>query len=148
MVLACTLVHLSTAYTLQQLPVAVLRLKNQAGVRTGLRQMAQMLLVRAAQTTANTHGSTDKSCVLELDPRPSMPEHVCSCADVWALEKRVDRLESLVEQMMTALTSSDDMLLLEREGSKCFIANEGLTSNRPAKLLRTQLLQIMKSAKM
>ena len=69
--------------------------------------------------------------------------HSCSCLDLFALEARTGRLESVMRDILQALTTSDDMLLLEREGAKCFIAQDGLVNERPAKLLRTHLLKII-----
>ena len=148
-VLFCTLLYSSTAY-LTQLPQPVLRLKEQAAIRKGLRDLAQVCLARGSHlVSSNTvkcvpHATENSEH--QLHPRPNHTP-TCSCADVFALERRVDRLEHIIEELMHALTTCDDMLLLEREGAKCLIAEEGLTKTRSVKLLRAHLKDIMQRHK-
>lgn len=147
-VLFCTLIYSSLAY-LTRLPQPVLRLKEQAGVRKELRDLAQVCLARGtlfvSSNTVKCAPHTENS-ELQLHPRPNHTP-TCSCADVFALERRIDRLEHIIEELMHALTTCDDMLLLEREGAKCFIAEEGLTKTRSVKLLRAHLQDIMQKHK-
>ena len=148
-ILFCTLLYSSTAY-LTRLPQPVLRIKEHAEIRKELRNLAQVCLTRATHlVSSNTvkckaHFTDDTE--LLLYPRPNHPP-TCSCADVFALERRIDRLEHIIEELMHALTTCDDMLLLEREGAKCFIAEEGLTKTRSVKLLRAHLKDIMQRHK-
>lgn len=145
--LFCTLLYSSTAYLIR-LPQPVLRLKEHAAVREGLRNLAQVCLARGTHLVsaniAKCEAQHADDTELELLPRPTP---TCSCADVFALERRIDRLEHVIEELMRALTTCDDMLLLEREGVKCFIAEEGLTKSRPVKLLRAHLKDIMQRHK-
>ena len=61
------------------------------------------------------------------------------------LRTRVQRLEDLLERAMFALTNSDDLALVERQATSTYIVDEGLTKRRPARLMRTSLLAIMRS---
>ena len=61
------------------------------------------------------------------------------------LRTRVQRLEDLLERAMFALTNSDDLALVERQATSTYIFDEGLTKRRPARLMRTSLLAIMRS---
>ena len=146
-ILFCTLLYSSTAYLIE-LPQPVLRLKEHAAVRKELRNLAQVCLARGTHLVsaniAKCKAQLADDTELELLPRPTP---TCSCADVFALERRIDRLEHVIEELMRALTTCDDMLLLEREGVKCFIAEEGLTKSRPVKLLRAHLKDIMQRHK-
>lgn len=148
-ILFCTLLYSSTAY-LTRLPQSVLRLKEQAAERNSLRNLAQFCLTRGTYVVSSSttkcvaHVADDTE--LQLQPRADHTP-ICSCADVFAQERRIDRLESVIEELMRALTTCDDMLLLEREGAKCFIAEEGLVKTRPVKLLRAQLQDIIKRHK-
>ena len=129
-------------------PSAVLRIQQHAAHRKQVRQLAE--------TTMMCQPLQQRTAKLKLHPRPRnrvethasnllvCEDNTCSCADVHALERRVDRLEHLIQEILSELTTCDDMLLLEREGAKCFIAKEDLIQERPARLLRAQLLDIMR----
>merc|ERR1712025_965781 len=94
-ILFCTLLYSSTAYVIR-LPQPVLRLKEHAAVRKGLRDLAQVCLTRGTHpvspNTANCVPRATCDCELQLHP---CPNHIptCSCADVSAFERRIDRLE-------------------------------------------------------
>ena len=138
--LACSLLHFTAAYPVL-LPFSVLRIKQQVALRAVMRNCAQLILVRgthAASPLLCASFDEQDSVELKLHPRPHQHAN-----DVVALERRVERLEQVLQELMRALTTCDDMLLLEREGAKCYIADEGLAKQRAVKLVRTQLLDIM-----
>ena len=66
-------------------------------------------------------------------------------SDLRKMSKRIDKLESLLEQVLYAFTNSDDLALLERDAVQTLIVDEGMGKERTARLLRTSLLTIMRA---
>lgn len=65
-------------------------------------------------------------------------------SEVAELRSRMADYEVLLEDLLFALTDSDDLALLERDAARAYIASDTLTKNRPARLLRTTLLTLMR----
>lgn len=57
---------------------------------------------------------------------------------------RMRQYELLLEDLLFALTDSDDLALLERDAARAYIVADTLTKDRPARLLRTTLLALMR----
>ena len=65
-------------------------------------------------------------------------------SEVAELRARMANYEALLEDVLFALTDSDDLALLERDAARSYIVSETLTKDRPARLLRTTLLALMR----
>lgn len=64
--------------------------------------------------------------------------------EIAELRARMADYEALLEDLLFALTDSDDLALLERDAARSYIVSETLTKDRPARLLRTTLLALMR----
>ena len=65
-------------------------------------------------------------------------------SEVAELRARMADYEVLLEDLLFALTDSDDLALLERDAARAYIASDTLTKDRPVRLLRTTLLALMR----
>jgi hypothetical protein len=65
-------------------------------------------------------------------------------SEISELRARMADYEALLEDLLFALTDSDDLALLERDAARTYIVSETLTKDRPARLLRTTLLALMR----
>jgi hypothetical protein len=65
-------------------------------------------------------------------------------SEVAELRARMAGYEALLEDLLFALTDSDDLALLERDAARSYIVSETLAKDRPARLLRTTLLALMR----
>ena len=65
-------------------------------------------------------------------------------SEIAELRARMVDYEALLEDLLFALTDSDDLALLERDAARSYIVSDTLTKDRPARLLRTTLLALMR----
>ena len=108
------------------------------------------------------------SVAFELDAKPKYPYSVVQQGnfvpgvrragtmlsvsnDTYILGKAVDglrerllRMESLLEEVLFAITTSDDLALLERDAARVLIVGSVGGNERAPRLLRTTLLHIMR----
>tara|TARA_Y100000389_G_C17280493_1_gene422696 strand:+ start:33 stop:575 length:543 start_codon:yes stop_codon:yes gene_type:complete len=73
------------------------------------------------------------------------------CNDTMLLAKELEvvrdrtlRLEAILEEVLFAITNSDDLALLERDAARSLILDYDMQYERPARLLRSTLLAIMR----
>tara|TARA_X000000368_G_scaffold281105_1_gene223038 strand:+ start:415 stop:759 length:345 start_codon:yes stop_codon:yes gene_type:complete len=64
--------------------------------------------------------------------------------EVDGLRERLLRMESLLEEVLFAITMSDDLALLERDAARVLIVGSVGGNERAPRLLRTTLLHIMR----
>jgi len=88
-------------------------------------------------------------CALATEP-------LCSCDDVFVLQRTVAklqdqhrdlarrtlRLESVLSELVESMEASDDVALLERRTCSAVVYNEHLTAARPLRLLRQELKRL------
>lgn len=125
-----------------------------------------VLSLRSACT--GNASETVSSVAFELDPKPKYPYSVVQQGnfllgvrragsmlavsnDTYILGKEVDglrerllRMESLLEEVLFAITMSDDLALLERDAARVLIVGSVVGNERAPRLLRTTLLHIMR----
>ena len=97
--------------------------------------------VRPALTPQNSRNLLRSSSVALMNANDTL----VTGSDFRKLSKRMDKLESLLEQVLYAFTNSDDLALLERDAVQTLIVDEGMGKERNARLLRTSLLTIMRA---
>ena len=86
---------------------------------------------------------------LSVPPRTSSYAALANATSIVAVEVqemrvRMRQYESLLEDLLFAFTDSDDLALLERDAARAYIVADTLTKDRPARLLRTTLLALMR----
>ena len=93
-----------------------------------------------------------------LLPRALATEPLCSCGDVFVLQRTVAklqeqnrdltrrtlRLESVLSELLETMQTSDDVALLERRTCSAVVYNEHLTAPRPLRLLRQELKRLQR----
>jgi len=97
--------------------------------------------VRPALTPQNSRNLLRSSSVALMTANDTL----VTGSDLRKMSKRMDKLESLLEQVLYAFTNSDDLALLERDALRTLIVDEGMGKERSARLLRTSLLTIMRA---
>lgn len=66
----------------------------------------------------------------------------CTCADVFALERRMFRAETILQEVISAVLVCDELALLEREVSKSSTFNAALTREEVPKYFKNVLHNI------
>lgn len=77
-----------------------------------------------------------------LDINCSLDNDTCTCADVYALEKRMLRAELILQEVISAVLVCDELALLEREVSKSSTYNAALTREEVPKYFKNVLHNI------
>tara|TARA_B100001540_G_scaffold315499_1_gene342904 strand:- start:1054 stop:1719 length:666 start_codon:yes stop_codon:yes gene_type:complete len=68
----------------------------------------------------------------------------CSCGDLWDLQKRVKKLESMLLDVLESFLKCDDISFLERESLKLQIYHDNLKMKKRPTLIREELKRILK----
>lgn len=97
------------------------------------------LTSQSAQSTDYTSedGESDANAAFSLDDN-------CSCGDLWNLQRRVKKLESMLLDVLESFLKCDDISFLERESLKLQIYNNNLKYKKRPVLIRDELKRILK----
>jgi hypothetical protein len=81
---------------------------------------------------------------MQMEPNCAFDTDTCTCADVFALEKRMLRAETILQEVISAVLVCDELALLEREVSKSSTFNAALTREEVPKYFKNVLHNITK----